>query len=356
VINGYADFALGNEELPEAVRDDMRCVRESGRKAAALTRQLLAFSRRQVLDMRPVNLDDVVKQSERMYRRLLPEDVQLVCVPSPQPWKVMADPGQIDQILINLVVNARDALGSGGMIVLETSNLYLDQAYAEQVPDDFQAGEYVMLAVSDTGAGIPKDILPRIFEPFFTTKARDKGTGLGLSTVYGIVKQMRGHIWVYTEPQKGTTFKIYLPRYGGDEVAAAPEHEEVAAPATGMTVLLIEDDNVLSRLCARMLTMGGYKVLEASTADEAMKLAQQHPEIGVLLVDVVLAGTTGPQVVERLERVRPGVTTLYMSGYTEHASLERGDLSSGASFIQKPFTKDLLLDRLAQALGQRQEA
>ncbi len=295
-----------------------------------MTRQLLAFSRKQMLAPRIVNLNDVATENIKMLTRMIGEDIDLVMVPGPNLWPVRADAGQIEQVIMNLAVNARDAMPSGGKLTIETSNVTLDEDYA-RVHAPLPAGDYVMVAISDTGNGMDNETQSHIFEPFFTTKGT-KGTGLGLSTVYGIIKQSGGYIWVHSEVGKGTTFKIYLPRVASTgqaaaQVAAPVEYRKVE-PGTE-TILLVEDEANLRYLARQYLEKQGYKVIEAADGAVAMQIAVAHDKvIHLLLTDVIMPGMNGRELAQRICEIRPNVKVLYMSGYTENVIGHNGMLDA----------------------------
>jgi PAS domain S-box-containing protein len=330
---------------------DAEAIKSAADRAAALTRQLLAFSRRQVLEPTVVNLNTAVKGLEKMLRRLIGEDIEFSVIADPELGSTRVDLSQLEQVIMNLVVNARDAMPTGGKLLIETSNVELDENYRDRhsvVP----AGRYVLLAVSDTGCGMDEQTQLRIFEPFFTTKPQGKGTGLGLSTCYGIVKQSGGYIWVYSEPGYGTVFKVYLPRI--DDRPAMVVRKSVSRKLNGVeNVLLIEDDAQVRTGAARILRGQGYKVLEACDAMHALALATAHAgAIDLVLSDVVMPGTNGPEVVEQLKRRFPGLKSLFMSGYSDHAVLANGVLQAGVNFIQKPFVPQSLARRVREVLDQ----
>ncbi len=349
-IFGYADLLA--EELPpdHPGREDLQEIRTAATRASALTRQLLAFSRQQVLQPIVLNLNDVVENIEKMLHRLLGEDVALEAHLAADLGNVKADPGQVEQVIMNLAVNARDAMPTGGKLTIETANTDLGEGYAEQhqavVP-----GPYVMLAVSDTGNGMDETVKAKIFEPFFTTKEAGKGTGLGLATVYGIVKQSGGYIWLYSEPGQGATFKIYLP------LVDAPRDAPVQAPALAgtvagtETVLVSEDDALVLPLATELLTKLGYRVLAARHSTEALAVAHGHQgDIHLLVSDVVMPGGGGFQLAQQLLAERPGMKVLYMSGYTDEAVVRHGLLARGTNFLQKPFTPAVLARKVREVL------
>ena len=351
-ILGYSEIVLAALDPDDPRRNDVAEIEKAGRRAAALTDQLLAFSRRQVRQPKVLALNTVISDLEKMLRRLIGEDIDLKTHLRPELWNVKADPGQIEQIIMNLVVNARDAMPKGGRLTIETANAELDAAYGS-LHVSTRPGPYVMLAVSDTGVGMDRSIQARIFEPFFTTKEPGKGSGLGLSTVYGIVKQNGGNIWVYSEPGKGATFKIYLPRTA--EVAEREESRPVRAEASqgSETVLVVEDEIVVRSLARQILEMNGYGVLEATDAGEALSLCERHTgPIHLLLTDVVLPRDSGRELARQLTPKRPETKVLFMSGYTDDAIVHHGVLDDDAPFLQKPFTADGLARKVHEVLDQ----
>ncbi len=358
VILGYA--RLLQEKLPEMnpLYKGLEHVALAANRAAYLTKQLLAFSRQQILQPKVLNLNEVLAGLEPMIRRLIRENIEIRIIPEQELDLVKTDPGQVEQIIMNLVVNARDAMPQGGRLIVETSNILIDDSQQQQHPHvRIKTGPYVMLSVADTGIGIDPETQLRIFEPFFTTKAKGHGTGLGLATVYGIVKQSRGYVWVYSEPGKGTTFRVYLPRT--EEVATAPVAIEASsAPITGSeTVLIVEDQPMLRALIRRMLESAGYAVLSAENPVEGLRIARSHAGlIDVLLTDVIMPGMNGRALVEQLAQIRPETEPIFMSAYTEDIVDHHGELLRGASFIGKPFTKDDLCAKIREVLrGRRHE-
>jgi CheY-like chemotaxis protein len=324
-------------------------INRAGERAADLTRQLLAFSRQQVLEPKVLDLNAAVGSMEKMLRRLVGEDIDLRMTPGDGLGRVKADPGHIEQVIMNLVVNARDAMPDGGTITIETANVQLDDAYAQDHLGSV-AGPHVMIAVSDTGSGMDKATQEHIFEPFFTTKEKGKGTGLGLSTVFGIVKQSGGSIWVYSELNHGTTFKVYLPRT--DEVQRDRiDTGELPTLRGGETILVVEDDEQVRTVTRGILKRNGYNLIEARNGAEALRWCEGHDEpIDLLLTDVVMPEMSGRQLSERLGRLRPGLKVLFMSGYTEDAILHHRVLVPGIALLQKPLTPETLLRKVRSVL------
>jgi CheY-like chemotaxis protein len=313
-----------------------------------LTRQLLAFSRRQVLQPKVLDLNATVSGMATMLRRLIGEDIDLRILPGEGLGRVKADPGQVEQIILNLVVNARDAMPGGGRLTVETNNTFLDGTFSSKHPHAV-AGPHVLLAVSDIGVGMSEETQSHLFEPFFTTKERGKGTGLGLSTVYGIVKQSQGYVYVYSELGKGTTVKVYLPRVEGEDETVSP----VSAPAPHgtETVLVVEDDTPVRDFVTRVLSAKGYRVLSACEGVEALRLCGDCADpVDLLVTDVVMPGMGGRELASRVEAAKPGVRVLFVSGYTENAISHHGILEAGLEFLQKPFTTDALLRKVREVL------
>src|SRR5436190_11518483 len=352
-ILGYCNLMLDDLPKEDPLRQDLEEIRSAGERAAALTRQLLAFSRRQMLQPQIVDINTLVRQLEKLLPRLLTEDIVLVTALAPDLHTVKVDPASIEQVLVNLAVNSRDAMPEGGQLTIETANVELDSAYAEThvtvIP-----GQYVMLAVGDTGEGIDAATKARIFEPFFTTKEQGKGSGLGLATVYGIVKQSGGYIWVYSELGHGTVFKVYFP------IAESP----AGPPRDGRggdlkkdaweTVLLVEDEDAVRALAREVLRRQGYIVLEARHGVDALRLAERHPdEIHLMITDVIMPHMSGRELAERLCAARPTLKVLFMSGYTDHALMNRA-LTPGSSFLQKPFTPETFARKVRQVLDTKE--
>ena len=348
-ILGYADLLLDGLPALSPLRPDLEEIRKAANRAGALTRQLLAFSRKQVLEMRVLDLNELVADMDKMLRRLLGEDVDVLTRLDPTLGAIRADAGQLEQVIVNLAVNARDAMPHGGRLTIETRNTELDDSYVrEHVP--VQPGRYVMLAVSDTGTGMSAETMSHVFEPFFTTKEPGKGTGLGLATVYGIVKQSGGYAWCYSERGEGSTFKAYLPRVDAP-VEQFPARVAVARTVGSETILLVEDEVGLRALTRRLLERHGYTVLEAGTADAALALARAHVgPIQLLLADVVLPGASGPTLAGELLSRRADLKVLFMSGYTEDAIVHRGVLAPNTAFINKPFSGDNLAAKVREVL------
>jgi signal transduction histidine kinase/ActR/RegA family two-component response regulator len=350
IIISYTDFAIEALRHSNPVRDDLLEVRKAAKRAAELTRQLLAFSRKQVLEPRVLDINEVVAGLEGMLRRLLGEDIEIVFRPAPGLGSVLADSGQIAQVLLNLAVNARDVMPAGGRLLLETANVTLDEAYAARRAA-VEPGRYVLFSVSDTGCGMEPRVLERIFEPFFTTKEQGKGTGLGLSTVYGIVKQSGGNIWAYSEPGLGTTFKIYLPRVAGPASAGSLPPQPATVISGTETVLLVEDEEAMRKLAERILLRAGYLVLAAADGEEALALAGDRSDrIHLLLTDVVMPRMSGKDLAGRLVAARPGLKVLYMSGYSGEMILHHGVLETDRRFIGKPFSAPELLRKVRETI------
>ncbi len=352
VISGYSEFLLDRLGPDPALRGPAQEIAGASQRASSLTRQLLAFSRKQMLAPKILDLNEVVTENLKMLTRVIGEDIDLVMVPAAVLGSVRADAGQIDQVIMNLAVNARDAMPTGGKLTIETSNVSLDEEYA-RFHAPLRPGDYVMLSISDTGQGMDSETQSHIFEPFFTTKGT-KGTGLGLSTVYGIVKQSGGYIWVSSEAGKGTTFKIYLPRVAerAETVAQVVTSEEAVPTEPGTeTILLAEDEANLRYLARQFLEKQGYKVIEAADGAAAMQIAVAHEGvIHLLLTDVIMPGMNGRELAQRISEIRPQTKILYMSGYTENVIGHDGTLDAGVSLLQKPFTLRDLKSKVREVL------
>jgi signal transduction histidine kinase len=347
-ILGAADLMLADLPPDSPSREDAQDISDSAQRAAALTRQLLAFSRKSSAQTRPVDVNDVVRGLESMLRRLLAANIEVRFALGQGIGHALADAGQVEQILLNLAVNARDAMPQGGKLTIETANAELDVEYAQAHPG-LKPGRYVMLAVSDTGVGMDPPTRARIFQPFFTTKGQ-KGTGLGLSTVDTIVRQHGGHVWVYSEPGHGAVFKVYLP-HARASGAAEGESPGGGAPRGEETVLVVEDTHAVRSLVARVLEGLGYTVIEATDAATAEVAAARYAgRIHLLLSDVVMPGATGPELAQRLTEARPGLRVLFTSGYADDAVVHHGVLGAGASYLQKPFTPDALARKVREIL------
>jgi PAS domain S-box-containing protein len=351
VIQGYCDLILKDLDEKNRFFQDMQEIKKASEHATSLTRQLLAFSRKQILQPKILDLNDLVLNMDKMLRRLIGEDIELVTLLSKDLGRVKADPGQIEQVIFNLAVNARDAMPKGGKLTIETADAELDEHYARS-RIGVKPGRYVRISVSDNGIGMPSGVKDRIFEPFFTTKEKGKGTGLGLSTVYGIVKQSGGNVWVYSEPNQGTTFKIYLPMI--EEAADFLSQTFIPTkPFLGTeTILLVEDEEAVRKLASTILQSNGYKVLEAGNGEEALRIAQEQNgnPIHLILTDVVMPGMSGSQLAERLVSQWPEMKVLYMSGYTDNAIVHHGILDQGKPYIQKPFNPSALAEKVRDIL------
>ncbi|PIV19920.1 MAG: hybrid sensor histidine kinase/response regulator [Deltaproteobacteria bacterium CG_4_8_14_3_um_filter_45_9] len=352
VIKGYSQLSLVEIKEGDPLRGDIEEIKNAADRAADLTRQLLAFSRRQIMEMKVLDLNDLLKNLDKMLRRVIGEDIELVTPLAEDLGRVKADPGQIEQVIMNLSVNARDAMPEGGKLTIETANVELDGAYARNHVA-VTPGRYVMISVSDTGVGMAPEVRDRVFDPFFTTKEKGKGTGLGLSTVYGIVKQSDGNIWVYSEPGKGTAFKIYLPRVDEplEEAGEVVVQKEIVG--RGETILVVEDEEEVRKLAVQILRRQGYTVLEASQGNETSHICEQHKgAIHLMVMDVVMPGMNGRELAKSLEPHHPEMQVLYMSGYTDNAIVHHGILEKGLNFIQKPFTLEGLLRKVREVLDQ----
>ncbi len=350
-IIGYSDLLLRRLSPLDPLRPDLEEIRKLGDRAAGLTRQLLAFSRQQVLQPRVLDPNAIVSGIEKMLRRLIGEDVDLRMALGRDVGRVRADPGSLEQVVMNLAVNARDAMPKGGKLAIETANSEADEGTIAKHPGT-RRGPHVLIAVTDTGTGMDPGTLAHLFEPFFTTKPQGKGTGLGLSTVYGIVQQSGGHVAVYSEPGRGSTFKVYLPRVDAPAEVALPAEAAPAELRGSETVLVVEDEAGLREIARRVLTEAGYRVLEGTNGREALVLAIHHEgPIHVLLTDVVMPEMSGPELVRKLQFARPDTRVLYTSGYTAHGALQNGSLAAGVAFLMKPFAPDALLRKVRDVLA-----
>ncbi len=347
-IMGFASLLEQSMEEGDPKRDSAQQIQNAAKRAADLTKQLLAVARRQIIQPLVLDLNKVLRQSESLLRRTLGEDIDLVACYSGETWLVKLDPGQFEQILLNLVVNAREAMPKGGKLTLETATVTLSEQYAVSHPE-VVPGEFMMVGISDTGNGMDQETLRRVFEPFFTTKPR--GTGLGLATTYGIVKQSGGHIWAYSEPGVGTTFKIYLPRCA-EEVAQEPPKPDSATLKLGSeTILLVEDEALVREIAERVLSEGGYKVLVAESAIQGLEIASRpDTTVEMLVTDVVMPNMTGKELAGKLAAIQPHAKVLYMSGYTENSVIHHGVLDDGIAFLPKPFTPGDLLRKVREVL------
>ena len=354
-ILGYCNLMRDDMPAEDPLRADLDEIHTAGERAASLTRQLLAFSRRQMLQPQVIDVNSVVQQLEKLLRRLISENVELVTALAPDLLNVRVDPASIEQILVNLTVNARDAMPRGGRLTIETANVDLDETFViAHVP--MKPARYVMIAVGDTGEGMDADTQARVFEPFFTTKEQGKGSGLGLATVYGMVKQGGGYIWVYSEPGHGTVFKVYFPP--AEQRAKASDADNAGRRSSDAThgwetVLLVEDEDAVRALAREVLRRHGYVVLEARHGVDALRMAERHPDdIHLMITDLVMPHMGGRDLVERLAAVRPKMKVLFMSGYTDHALMHR-DLTPGTAFLQKPFTPEAFARKVRSVLDRQ---
>jgi two-component system, cell cycle sensor histidine kinase and response regulator CckA len=350
IIKGYTELALKRAHVSPELRTDIERIEDASERATSLVRQLLAFSRRQVLQPKLIDLNGIVLGLDKLLRRLMDEDIQMVTIPGKNLGTIKADPAQIEQVIMNLVVNARDAMPNGGRLTIETQNVSLDAAYASEHVT-MPPGNYVLLAVSDTGVGMTPEAASHIFEPFYTTKEAGRGTGLGLSTVYGIVKQSGGYIWVFSVPARGSTFKVYLPRVE-QAVEALPAAKKIDERRTGTeTILLVEDEPHVRELTRTVLSGRGYSVMATETPEDAERVCEKNnSEIHLLLTDVVMPGISGRELAKRLTSRYPKMRVLYMSGYTFNIIAHGGMLEDGVAFLQKPFTPSALADKVREVL------
>ncbi len=350
VIKGYSELSRMGLKEGDALRENMDEIRNAAERAASLTRQLLAFSRRQVMEMKVLDLNTLLRDLEKMLRRIIGENIEMIIQPAEDLGRVRADVGQIEQVIMNLAVNARDAMPNGGKLTIKTANVELDESSARS-HFDVNPGHYVMFSVSDTGVGMTPEVRERIFEPFFTTKETGKGTGLGLSTAYGIVKQSKGHIWVYSEKEKGSAFKIYLPRVDEPLEEIGNEVLKKELPRGNETILIVEDEEEVRKLAGKILERQGYKILETFDGDDALvACARCKSPIHLMLADVVMPGMSGFELANLLKPLYPEMKILYMSGYTDDAVVRHGVLEKGVNYIQKPFTMERLARKVREML------
>jgi len=352
VIHGYSELVINSLDASNPIRDDVKEIKAAADRASALTRQLLAFSRKQVLQLKVLDLNSLVSNMVKMLRRMIGEGIELTTLLSDDLGTIKADPGQIEQVILNLAVNAKDAMPKGGKLTIETANVDLDQDYAD-LHLNVVPGPYVMLSVSDTGVGMVSEVREHILEPFFTTKEKGKGTGLGLSTVYGIVKQSGGNIWIYSEPGQGSTFKIYLPRVE-EEVDSMLQSSSVGTRSQqgSETILLVEDEKMVRTLAQTILRRNGYNVLEAENGEEALRVVEEQKgkPINLMLTDLIMPRMNGRELSDHLKPLLPGIKVIYMSGYTDEAVSEHGMLAPGIEYIQKPFPPDALVKKVRSVL------
>ncbi len=353
-IIGYADLLLLSLNRDHPLIGKVEEIKKAGKRAASLTQQLLAFSRKQLLQPKVLDLNAVVNDLKKMLQRLIGEDIVLETTLEPEPWPVKVDPNQMGQVLMNLVVNARDALPQGGQIIIRTANSRLDQTQGRRWGVQLQPGPYVLLAVQDNGLGMDEKTLSHIFEPFFTTKELGKGTGLGLSTVYGIIKQSEGYIWVDSRPGQGTVFQIFLPRADGFSDSLPDSSGSRTLLQGSETILVVEDNDLVRNLTREALQQFGYRVIEAANGELALKVVLEFRDpLHLLLTDVVMPGINGRELAEKVLALRPDIKVLFMSGYTDNAIVQYGILEPGLSFIEKPFSPDVLAGRIRQVLNHR---
>ena len=338
VVNGYSELVLDEIGGDNPLRGDLELIQEAGKRAASLTSQLLAFARKQIRQPEILDLNGEITQMESFLRRIIREDIDLAVIAGPHLGLINADPGQIQQIIMNLAVNARDAMPTGGKLIIETSSVEFDARYVEKHLATVE-GRYVMLAISDTGIGMDEEVRARVFEPFFTTKEKGKGTGLGLATVYGIVKQNGGFIWVYSEPGNGTTFKIYFPLARAKAARAIAVERDECSLGGSETVLVVEDEDAVRGLACRILRSLGYHVLESSDGKGALRIVGEYEgTIHLIVTDMIMPGMSGKELVSKIGETRPGVKSLFISGYTDNSVVHQGILDPKIAFLQKPFT------------------
>ena len=352
-IIGYSELISMEKDLNDTTREGVQEIKNSAESAAALTQQLLAFSRKQVLQPQVIDLNRLITKLDKMLMRLIGEDIDLTTKLDSNLGKIKADPGQVEQVIMNLVVNARDAMPDGGTLIIETQGLYLDESFHQQHPE-VTPGNYVLLAVSDAGQGMDEETQAQVFEPFFTTKEAGKGTGLGLSTVYGIVKQSGGFIWVYSEPEQGTTFKIYLPQLTGTKKQQESLREKKEPMGGTETILLVEDEESLRKMAGRILEGYGYSVIEAKNGIEALEIATKGDrlKIDLLVTDVIMPKMGGKELAGKLTEEYPRLSVLYISGYMDNAIAHHGVLDKGLSLLQKPFSSRSLAEKVREVLDE----
>jgi two-component system cell cycle sensor histidine kinase/response regulator CckA len=353
VITGYSDLLLASQDLNPKQRVALEQIRRSAERGGALTNQLLAFSRPQPLEARTVRVNELVMQMEKMLRRLIGEDIELVVIPAASEDAVEADPGRLEQVVMNLVVNARDAMPGGGKLTIETGTTHLGETFSAQ-QFGVEPGRYVVITIGDTGSGMDSDTKSHLFEPFFTTKRAGRGTGLGLATAYGIIRQSHGAIRFESEVGKGTAASIYLPMVEDRKRVAGETVVPRFAPTGAETVLLVEDEARVRKLIVDVLIAHGYTVIEATRGEEAIRLCKNHQgSIDLAIVDVVMPGMSGPDLVRQIAPICPGMHLLYISGYTDEAVVHHGIPQSGVEFLQKPFLPDALLRKVREVLDSR---
>jgi two-component system cell cycle sensor histidine kinase/response regulator CckA len=354
-IIGNAELMLMTVDKDGPLREEIEEIKIAGERAAALTRQLLAFSRKQIVQPEILDLNELLTDIEKMVVRLIGEDVEIRMIPESALWRIEIDPGQMEQVIINLAVNARDAMPTGGKLTIETANMDLDENYfAEHGIVEERPGPYVMMAVSDTGSGMDKEVQEHIFDPFYTTKEKGKGTGLGLSTIYGIVKQNNGFIWVYSEPGQGSTFEVYLPKVKGDVKAEEKGQTPVENLDGFETVLIVEDNDSLRKLARTVLKQNGYKVLAAENGEDALRISMGNKgPIDLIVTDVVMPKMSGRETVERLQPLYPKMKVIYMSGYTDNSIVHHGVLTPGLNFLEKPFSPEGLARKVREVLDKQ---
>jgi two-component system cell cycle sensor histidine kinase/response regulator CckA len=354
VITGYSDMLLASKDLKPAHRTALEEIRRSAERGGALTHQLLAFSRRQPLEAKTVRINDLVLQIEKLLHRLIGEDIELVTIPAAAQDTVEADPGRLEQVIMNLAVNARDAMPKGGKLTIETGTVHLDESFSAKRLG-VVAGQHVTISIIDSGVGMDEETQSHLFEPFFTTKKPGRGTGLGLATAYGIIRQSGGAIGMFSEPGKGTTARIYLPVVQGKTTPMVAENAAGHGTLTGAeTILVVEDEARVRKLMVDVLTGRGYTVLEATRGQEAVRIAKRHKgEINLALVDVVMPEMSGPDLVREIKPRRPHMRVLFISGYTEEAIVHHGIPESGIAFLQKPFLPDALAQKVREVLDAR---